>query len=103
MEGPTEQEKMFMTSDFLKSSSSMEEKLLTLLGAKIMMKSVFFKKVVLPQLSTANTDTSDKVIEKMLLNLPSLCADDHDFAAFLSNAKFIRSSDGETLRSPSQV
>ena len=103
IEGATEEEKMFMTSDFLKAATPMEVKLLTLLGAKVMARPAFFKKVVIPQLSRVDSTTADKVIEKMLLNLPSMCAEDPDFAVFLSNAKFVRSSDRTTLQCPSEV
>uniref|UniRef100_A0A7S3QAL4 Uncharacterized protein n=1 Tax=Chaetoceros debilis TaxID=122233 RepID=A0A7S3QAL4_9STRA len=99
----SEEERMFMTSDFLATFSNTEVDLLILLGAKKMSKSDFFKKVVLPQLSQASSELGDKLIQDILVNLPSICSHDSEFNEFLSNSKFIRSSESQTLKAPSEL
>jgi sacsin len=103
LEGATNDDCTFMTSDFLMASTPADIKLLTLLGAKKMSRSDFFKKVVIPQLSEVDLDVGDRVVERILLDLPSLSDTDHEFGEHLSTIKFIRSSDSKSLRSPSEV
>lgn len=103
LEGATIDECTLMTSDFLMASTTADIKLLTLLGAKPMSRSDFFKKVVVPQLSEVGMDVGDRVVERILLDLPSLSDADSEFCKYLANTKFVRASDSKTLRSPSEV
>ncbi len=103
LEGASDEEKMFMTSDFLAASSRLEMDFLILLGAKKMSKSDFFKKVVMAQLSQRKAEIGDKVIQSMLLNVSALCLNDAGFGDFLSTAKFIRSSESQVLKAPSAL
>ncbi len=103
LDGASDEEKMFMTSDFLVASSRSEMNFLILLGAKKMSKSDFFKKVVMTQLTQRKAEIGDKVIQAMLLNISSLCLNDAGFDDFLSTAKFIRSSESQVLKAPSEL
>jgi hypothetical protein len=103
LEDASEEDKMFMTSDFLKGSSSKEAAFLIELGAKKMKRAEFFIKVIVPQLSTTSATTRNTMIQRMLLEFPSLSSRDPTFKESLMNAKFIPSAESQTLRSPFEL
>ena len=94
---------LLMTSDFLVASTPTDVNFLTLLGARTMSRSDFFRKVVIPQLSQVDFDLGDRVVERVLLDLPSLSETDPGFSEYLTNTQFIRSVHSNSLKAPSEV
>jgi len=103
IEGNTSSVQVFMTPRFLLASTKAEAIFLISLGAKSMSKTVFFKNVIVPQLSEVNPDVADRVIQEMFLQFPSSYVEDRNFVEYLSNAKFIRSHESKKLQSPKDL
>jgi len=105
LDGASNEDCLFMTSDFLLASTRAEVNLLLLLGATQISKPGFYMKTVLPQLNAPHVTTAlqKSVAGKLLLNLPTLCLDDTSFSDFLSTAKFIHSAESNELKAPSEV
>ena len=68
-----------------------------------MKKTDFFVKVIVPQLSTSSAKSRNTMIQKMLLEFPSLSSRDPNFKVTLMNTKFIPSAESQTLRSPLEL
>ncbi len=103
LEHATREENMLMTSDFFICSSPSEFQLVTLLGAKTMNRTEFFKKVVVPQLDVVDEELRNMLVGRILLDLPSLATDNPGFSELVSNTKCIPSAGTKTLKSPLEV
>ena len=103
LEHPTDEDSALMTSDFLVSSNRIEFDFVSLLGAKTMSKIDFFKRVLVPQLDSVNEDLRNKLVGKILLDLPSLATDNPGFSKVVSQTKCIPSAGTKTLKSPLEV
>lgn len=108
LEDASKDEQFFMTSKCLYTESPDDSLLYKMLGVTSMSRTFFFQNIVIPQLPKFAIQPNsgilcDKTAERILINLPSLCAEDTYFSEFLSNAKFIRSAVSGTLVSPVEV
>ncbi len=103
LDNATIDDSALMTSDFLACSDRLEFDLLTQLGAKAMKRTEFFKMVVAPQLSSIDEELRNNVVGKILIDLPSLCAEHPEFHDLLSQTKCIPSAVTKGLKCPTQV
>ncbi len=103
LEEATDEEGVIMTSDFLISSNRSEFELVTTLGAKVMNRMEFFKKVVIPQLDSIEETLRNKMIAKLLIDLPSLATKNPGFIELISGTNCIPSAITKTLKSPIEV
>ena len=103
LEHTTTEDSVLITSDFLVCSDRSELELAILLGAKTMSRIEFFQRVVVPQLDSVAEELRNKIIEKILLDLPSLTANNPGFSEVVSKTKCIPTAVTKTLKSPLEV
>ena len=103
LENATNEDSFLMTSDFLVSSSRSELDLLTQLGAKVMTRTEFFRRVVTPQLNSIDEGLRNNVVGRILIDLPSLGSEHPEFEEILSKTKCIPSAVSNTLKSATEV
>ena len=103
LEGATDDDGKLMTSDFLMTKNHDEFQFVKSLGVRIMSRKDFFTKVIVPQLGTISKDLRNNVMGTLLLNLPSLAANNPGFSDIISKTKCITSAETKTLKSPIEV
>ncbi|CAH9144035.1 unnamed protein product [Cuscuta epithymum] len=86
--------------EFISSSSSTEEEVLTrYLGTKRMGKPEFYKLHVVTRINELDPNVRDSIMLSILKELPQLCCEDISFREILKNLNFIPTSGG-SLKSP---
>ena len=105
LDDASDEDCVFMTSDFLLASTRAEMNFLLLLGATQISRSGFYMKFVLPQFTAPHVTRGmqKSVAESILTNLYSISSSDPSFSEFLSTAKFIQSAETNELKAPSEV
>jgi len=103
LENATNDDATIMSSDFLIYSNRSEFELVKFLGAKVMNRMDFFKKVIVPQLETVSEVLRNDLIAAILLDLPSLASKNPGFSQLISGTRCIPSAVTKTLKCPNEV